>query len=348
MRGNPYYEPDYEKYYYDPPWYDRLQDPETYHWPIQVTRRGARRIGPLLPAVAVAVPAGLVIGSIYERGKAKEAERKALIEREERAAKKAQQESNRFSAIMEELKKVGVRATPAIKDTEEVIIDSDESPEPRGRAREPIKPFIPSFNVELPDSIPKVTVHGGDKMNEAAQEIVNQIDKLGYDAVVKSLDKGSRYRAILEDISGALLGPDYFPKPFYKFLNEETRERYKNVRKPKDKAEEELRRQMKSYKKPQAPLDLQQGIKKKDIVKSRSVIQNISSKSRKTRSTPRMSRSSKSPVTSALVSMTPIVRTPEGMRMARIQTLMSMGMNVEDATKYASAKTSDVVKMINK
>lgn len=368
--GNPYYEPDYEKYYYDPPWYDRLQDPESWHDVDQTLRSAARTVGPLLPAAAAALPIGAVGYTLYENiqslRKAKERQRRVEKRRllaEKRTLKQARETNKKIGTLIEELNKAGIKNYPAITGPASIPLGEVEmdispstspSPSPRPDAppnrREPS--LIPSVHVDLPDKIYKMSVGGEDKINSSAEEIVHQINMHGYDPVLKLLKKDSPFRTILEDIPGALLGPDYFPKPFYRYLDEETRERYSKVHKPKDYIGDDARRRERDGDhEANRYLEMHPSTKQKlDAArKKQSVVQNISSKprSKRNRSTPRTSRGEKS---SSLVSLVPagIVRTPEGMRMLRIQTLMQMGMSREDAIRAAESKVSEVSKQFNK
>lgn len=334
--GNPYYEPDYENYYHNPSWYDRAQDPESWHGFDQTTRSAARAVGPLLPAVAVAVPAALIAHTAYDNYN------RLTAKRAKREAKELQIQTynKKIDDVIDEVKRLGVGP----------MITQGEQSKPPSTERQP--PRIPSFHVDLPDKIYKMSVGGEDKINSSAEEIVHQIDMHGYDPVLKTLKKDSPFRTILEDIPGALLGPDYFPKPFYRYLDEETRERYSKVHKPKDYIGDDARRRERDGDhEANRYLEMHPSTKQKlDAArKKQSVVQNISSKprSKRNRSTPRTSRGEKS---SSLVSLVPtgIVRTPEGMRMLRIQTLMQMGMSREDAIRSADSKVGEVSKQFNK
>lgn len=371
MRGNPYYEPDYEKYYYDPPWYDRLQDPETWHGFDQSARRVARAVGPLLPAAAIAVPAAAVGYTLYENvqdlRKAKERQRikeqrieKRRLLAEKRALKQAKETNEKIGILIKELNKAGIREHPAITEPPSIPlgevemdvsprdnITSSSSSSPRVQEKQQPPP-IPSFHVDLPKTIYKISESGKDKMNRAAEEVVRQIEYNGYDYVVNRLAKDNPYRIILEDIPNALKGPNYFPKPFYTFLDNDTRERYEKVPKPKDYIGDDINRRLtQGEHAANAYLNMHPGTKQKlDIArKKQSVVQNISSKPR-SRQASKKSRSSKSSSLVPLVSG--IIRTPEGMRMLRIQTLMSMGMSREDAVRAAESKTSEISKQFSK
>jgi hypothetical protein len=280
-----------------------------------------------LPAVAVAVPGALITHTIYDNYNS------LAAKRAKREAKELQIQTynKKIDDVIGEVKKLGVRP---------MITQGEQAPPP-----------IPMFHVDLPKKIYKTSGGGKDVINRDAEEIVRQIKYNGYDNVVRGLAKDNPYRIILEDIPNALTGPDYFPKPFYTFLDEETKRSYAKVPKPKDYIADDLNRRIRDgdhaaneY------LAMHPGTKQNLEVarKKQSVIQNIS-KPRRSRSTPRTSKSGKTSTIGALVPIAPgIIRTPEGMRMLRIQTLMSMGMSREDAVRSAESKTSEVSKQLNK
>lgn len=198
-RGNPYYEPDYEKYYYNPPLIDHLMNPESYHEPLELTRWAARKAGPILPAAAFGVPIMVTAWNAYENYKDLERKKAKLrkAEEEQRKIEAAEAAERKKYDIRDDLRRAvnNIRTaerirlsrenTPLISrqhqdvpsmDNEEVqvIDDSDiieeveqaieRAPKPKSRTpspRNPItKPVLRKLNIPLNEPIRKAASMG--------------------------------------------------------------------------------------------------------------------------------------------------------------------------------------------
>ncbi len=115
MQGNPHYQPNYEEYYHEPIWLDKVSDREYWHDYENHARKVARDAGPLLPGLAVIAPLAAVAYSGYrDRQIAKEsarAERAKKWYEKEQAVEKATQK--KLAALEKAVKKEALAAEKA-------------------------------------------------------------------------------------------------------------------------------------------------------------------------------------------------------------------------------------------
>jgi hypothetical protein len=102
MTGNPYYQPNYEDYYYDPPWHDKVFDLEQYHHLNEALRAGARRAGPLFQAAAIAAPIATLGYTANELAKERDQQRRTrrqadIREKEQRKFEELEDEAERLT-----------------------------------------------------------------------------------------------------------------------------------------------------------------------------------------------------------------------------------------------------------
>lgn len=232
MIGNPHYEPNYEKYHYDPPWYDRVGDPETYHQFDQFGRQLARAAGPLLPGAAALLPAMGLAYNVYSHVEQQRAEARRRKRDREMSLQLTRPVATHRSAP----------GSPRMSSRQHLPPLMRDAPAEQSRVVE--LPPMPQLYVDIPPSIPKVRGFVGKKiLNADAAEILRQAEQHGLDNVVKSLSDDNIHKIILSDIPARLLSPDYFPEPYLRLLTEETRQNYINAKKPITRTEEHRRRE---------------------------------------------------------------------------------------------------------
>lgn len=260
MYGNPYYQPNYEEYYHQPWWYDRVQDPESWHAATEYGKTIARKSGPLLPAAAILAPM-VALGYTVSEGrriskekalrKQEEAELKAIEERKQR--EQQMEEAAKLDDIRYDLHQLGKRLpmlleakkASLIQDqsdipiyselAEEPVVIEDIKPKPKSKSRSRSPSLPPTFNIEFPRPIHKKANVGfiSSRYDKEARAVMDSIQKHGFrttlnDPIIKA--NFPDMVNILSDVSGAMNSDMPFPEPFTRLLTAETVRSYNKQR----------------------------------------------------------------------------------------------------------------------
>ena len=229
MRGNPYYEPNYEDNYYNPRWYDRIQDPETWHFASNYAKRAARAAGPLLPIAAVAAPIMAVGYTAHQVRKAEDKRRREKLAREDQARDQLQQMISKFPLLMdrEREKTYILPETPDFNALDDLLTGSVHSV-----SESPVTPpELPLYNIQLSQPIlkKKVPVSTHTKYNEQGAVVIDALKRFGREQVMSDPTIRKNYPdmiEILDDMHYALSSGNAFPKPFLSLLSPETVAKY--------------------------------------------------------------------------------------------------------------------------
>lgn len=263
--GNPQYTPDYEKYYQPEleRWLDYPISPANQLWIGNRFRRVARDLGPVLPIVAVAGP---LIATAYAGYKTAEQyrldkERAARIDRV-KAAATARLTNRKLEKINEELREStkAIQLLPYnIRRAIKGVPPSGEQSESESYSYAPAKEHTiyeeseeaEEYEHPMPPESLKHSVHvnfhdrevykkrprvSNYERDENAKGVMSLIKEFGLDAIrrrkeLKLYDRNILFGAstFKKSIKAALLGENYFPEPYKKFLDQETINSYRPV-----------------------------------------------------------------------------------------------------------------------
>lgn len=261
MIGNPHYIPEYEKYYSherQAP-IDRIISPRNKLYLENLAKRTSVPY-PILPVAAMVLPlAALGYKSMTKYRKHKVKNIQAEIEAEttrrnlsrEQIYKRMGEEKQRklLAGILTEVSRP--RLMPSPSGGPRLIPTQEES------LRQPIisigegrlAPPMPKVHVDLPSKLSKDKLPGGtiNEIDAYAMTVVNKIREQGLDRVIRDPAIDDKHRQLLADIPAALLSRNYFPKPYYSLLDDQTKLAYESVEKKIKKATPEEKEQKRLY-----------------------------------------------------------------------------------------------------